>query len=190
MTVGTSLRIDDLRSVESVDLTDLDPNAAHITLISHQDGWRIFFDFRYNASRVAAVAAVAREFLDIAEVAISKKYVHAAVDTLFSATELMAKGRLLMLPDRLILDGRSHGLIHSAYNLFGGKQGNVDQRYVKQRNRLTAIRGKARYETSIELADAEMADFLKTGREMLAELEANMPTRVSAPPSVPPSWGQ
>jgi hypothetical protein len=68
----------------------------------------------------------------------------AFVDTPFSATELMAKGTLLTLPDENILRSKKHGYIASQYNWWG-KMGNTDPRYVKLLNRLWSLRGSARY---------------------------------------------
>lgn len=174
---GEPVTEDDLQSIEDIMLTDEDPNAGHLTLMSFKGRWIIAFDFRYNAERVAGTIEAAREFLDSAASALERNQMRAFAENLFGATELMAKGTLLMLPDEKVLKGKKHSLISSRYNLWG-KSGNIDQRYIKLLNRLANIRSSARYlqkEFSIEHSEAK--EMLDTAEDMHKNLRDDAPER-------------
>jgi hypothetical protein len=113
---GEVVRENDFDEIEDLELTDLDPNAAHLTIILHKGFWVLKFDFRYNAARIRETIAAAREFLDAATFCLDKGNLRALVENLFGATELMAKGLLLMNPDGTILAGKSHGIIATKFN--------------------------------------------------------------------------
>ncbi len=126
--------ISNVDDVVDIDLTGLDPNAAHETLVRRGGYWWIKYDFRYNATRVAAHIDVARQFLDAATSSRDKGHLHAFVENLFAAAELMAKGLLLMLPDKHLLTTKTHRFIRGQYNQWG-KLGNTDPRFVRLLNR-------------------------------------------------------
>ena len=67
------------------------------------------FDFRRNAAHTGAHVERAREFLDTAAWVRQEGKLGPFVDNLFSATELMAKGLLIWMPDESLLEGKSHG---------------------------------------------------------------------------------
>jgi len=129
-------------------LTRSSRKAASLTMVLFKGRWIIAFDFRYNATRVAATLGAAREFLDGATFALDQHHMRHFVDTLFSATELMAKGMLLMDADNNLLKSKKHEIIHNKFNLTG-KWGHTDPRYVRLLNRLQNLRGSARYWTRI-----------------------------------------
>jgi hypothetical protein len=56
----------------------------------------------------------------------------------------MAKGLLLIEPDERLLSSRKHNFVSTKFNL-SGKWGHTDQRYVDLLNRLSNLRGSARY---------------------------------------------
>ncbi|NOY93754.1 MAG: hypothetical protein GXP55_21425 [Deltaproteobacteria bacterium] len=61
---------------------------------------------------------------------------------LFVAAELGVKAELLMLPDKTLLNGRSHKPLHSRIKKWG-KLGNVDSRHVSAFNTLSHLRPHA-----------------------------------------------
>lgn len=89
---------DDIVGYKDILLTEDDPNEGHITIVAHDGGWAIAFDFRRNATRIAEHSEVARQFLETARWARRQDYARVVVDNLFSATELMAKGMLIGSP--------------------------------------------------------------------------------------------
>jgi hypothetical protein len=67
-----------------------------------------------SPSRVAATLDAAREFLDGATFTLDQRPMRAFADKLFSATELMAKGMLLMDADKDLLKSKKHEIIPSS----------------------------------------------------------------------------
>ena len=180
---GEVFVIDDTMEIEDMELTDADPNAGHVTLFGHGGAWRIKFDFRYNSERCREILTIAREFLDTAASCQRKKNLSAFVDNLFSATELMAKAELLMIPDKAILYAKSHGVVSPKYNMWG-KLGNTDQAYVQLLNRLSSLRKPARYgpKNRLNVKPDEAATMLKTAKQMMKRVSASVPQRVKIPP--------
>ena len=167
----------DLEGIEDIMLTDQDPNAGHLTMMFFKGHWLIAFDFRYNATRVAGTLGAAREFLDAATYALEQQHMRSFADNLFSASELMAKGILLMNPDEDLLRSKRHNFISSRFNL-SGKWGHTDPRYVKLLNRLQNLRGSARYlDKDFSLSLEEAGDMLSTAEEMFETLRNSAPER-------------
>jgi hypothetical protein len=126
---GEIVTVGDVDEIADIQLTDLDPNAGHVTLVLLRDTWHIRFDFRYNAARITAMLDTARQFLDCASVALEKEHLRAFVDNLFSATELMAKGELLQSHEEF-LTSKKHDLVFVRYSHWS-YLGNADQRYAQ-----------------------------------------------------------
>ncbi|MBX3197914.1 MAG: hypothetical protein KF894_07190 [Labilithrix sp.] len=168
---GDPIFWDEIQDVSEVQLTDLDPNAAHVTVIRIGARWLLTFDFRYNAARVEAQVKAAEEFFDCAENARVKGHVRAFMENLFAAAELTAKARLMFLPDEKILKAKSHGFVATRTNQ-DGKLGNVDQSFVELLNRLIRDRGAARYlHAPIEVTSDDMkvmADMLRANLDIVA----------------------
>jgi uncharacterized protein (UPF0332 family) len=167
----------DVDSIRELVLTDHDPNAGHLTMVLFKGRWIIAFDFRYNATRVAATLGAAREFLDGATFALDQHHMRHFVDTLFSATELMAKGMLLMNADKDLLKSKKHEIIRNKFNLTA-KWRHTDPRYVKLLNRLQDLRGSARYlDKDFTLSTEEASDMLGTAEDMFEALSNSAPKR-------------
>ena|SRR5215218_2774504 len=93
-------------------------------------------------------------------------------DNLFSAAELMAKGILLLGPDKDVLKSKKHTFISGRFNL-SGNWGHTDPRYVELLNRLSQLRGPARYShQGFSLSTEEASDMLDTADDMFETLGA------------------
>ena len=114
---GEDITEADGESIRELVLTDHDPNAGHLTMVLFKGRWIIAFDFRYNATRTAATLNAAREFLDGATFALDQHHMRTFADDLFSATELMAKGMLLMGADKELLKSKKHEIVVRKFNL-------------------------------------------------------------------------
>jgi HEPN domain-containing protein len=179
---GEPVRWADVTELVELQLTNQDPNAGHLTVLRKPDGWWITFDLRYNATRIAETVQAAEEFLASARSAFGKGHSRAFVDALFSATELLAKGILLMVPDKRLLTSRTHGFVSARYNLWGGKLGNVPRPFVELLNELERMRGPARYLAKAFALDRERAQtMLTTAEEMLAHVTERSPKRAKVP---------
>lgn len=67
-----------------------DPDVGHLTLFLFRDKWHIFFDFRYNKSKIKEIFEAGKEFFNAAKLALEKSMYRACVDSLYSAVELFA----------------------------------------------------------------------------------------------------
>jgi uncharacterized protein (UPF0332 family) len=174
VTDGEEISLDALENVVDVQLTDRDPNAGHVTLVFHKGTWVGRFDFRYNATRSRGHVAAAREFLDAAATSLQKGHLRSVADNLFSATELMAKG-VLLLHDAMMLAGKSHGIVHSRFNHWG-HWGNVDPRYTSLLNRLASLRGASRYlDKEFQLTTDEATNMVAVAEEMFKDSTDRVP---------------
>jgi uncharacterized protein (UPF0332 family) len=174
VTNGEQVSIDELENIVDVQLTDRDPNAGHVTLLVHKGKWVGRFDFRYNASRSKGHIDAAREFLDAAGASLEKGHLRAVIDNLFSATELMAKG-LLLLHDEKMLLGKSHGIVHSRFNQWG-HLGNTDARYAELLNKLSSLRGASRYlQKEFQVTLPEAKNMVEIAEDMFRDLGKRIP---------------
>jgi hypothetical protein len=174
---GENVSCHDLLDIHHVELTSEDANAGHMTLLLQKGRWFVEFDFRYNAQRIADTVEAAREFLDAARFCSERGYVRAFCENLFGATELLAKGTLLMLPDEKILSSKKHDYVASHFNRWG-KYGNTDPRYVGLLNQLGRLRSSARYVSGdVNLTATEMSEMLTVAEEMFTKLRDQAPTR-------------
>jgi HEPN domain-containing protein len=181
---GEEVAADDIAAYKDIILTEDDPNAGHITIVPHQGHWGLAFDFRRNAAHIGAHIERAREFLDTAVWARQEEKLGPFVDNLFSATELMAKGLLIWMPDERLLKGKSHGRLHERFN-YERRMDNVDPRFAKLLNELAALRSPARYlARDFSLSDEQMDEMLTVADEMYVALEASQPVRAPSPTTI------
>jgi hypothetical protein len=178
---GQPIAWDAINSITDVRLTEDDPNAAHITMIVVPGrGWGMFFDFRYNAARVAETIDAAGQFLATAEFSARQGYGRSFAENLFSATELTAKAMLLMLPFPELLTSKKHAAVASKLNQFGRHPQNVDRRFVDLHNELGRMRGEARYVAgTVAWTDDEMNQKAAVVRTALDRVRAQAPERLT-----------
>lgn len=175
--VGEAVGLGDFDDILGMQLTNEDANAGHLTAFLHKSHWFLFFDFRYNATRIEEQLASADQFLAAAEFSVSRQHGVSAVDNLYDAVQIMAKSFLLMYPDHRVLESRTHGFIETRFNL-EGKLKNVPAYSVRLMNRLKELRPKTRYATEpARVPEAELNQLVADAKEMRAELEARRPRR-------------
>jgi HEPN domain-containing protein len=178
---GEAIENTDIAEVVGFHLLDEDGNAGHITLFLLVEGWHINFDSRYNAVRVRETVDAAREFLATAEDSLKHGRTRALLENLFSATELMSKAHVLMLPGDDILKRHRHGFIGAKFNS-QSRHTNVNPEFPQLLNRLTAIRGAARYlRGEWNLDSAEAGQLMETANRMLDDLLARIPVTAKPP---------
>jgi uncharacterized protein (UPF0332 family) len=181
--VGEAILLSDIAQIESLLLTDDDPNAGHFTALIHAGRWHLFFDFRYNAGRIAKQLEAADEFIAAAAGAVERGHSVAAVDNLYDAAQLMARCFLLCLPGVKALEAKTHGFIETRFNR-QAKLGNVQGASAKLLNRVAQLRPKTRYALEpMNVAKSELQQMLEAARAMRGEIEAHRPKRVRPPAS-------
>lgn len=161
---GELVRSTDVDKIVSIGLTDEDPDSAHVTLWLIGGSWRIAFDFRYNATRVAEHIERAEEFFAAAQANLEAGRLNACADSMFSAAELAAKAMLLAVPDEKYLRSKNHGTVRSDFNRFS-RDGWWRKEHAALLNRLGELRVPSRYPGKASPMTAEEAS------ELLARLE-------------------
>jgi len=178
---GKTLLLRDLSQIESIELTDEDPNAGHLTAVVHHGRWHMFFDFRYNAGRIENLLKAADEFIAAATAAAERGHSIATIDNLYDAVQLMAKSFLLTTPERGALESKTHGFIETRYNR-QAKLGNVEQSSADLLNRLARLRPQTRYAFEpVRISQSELEQMLDRARKMRADIEGRRPRRAKAP---------
>jgi uncharacterized protein (UPF0332 family) len=165
----------DMGSVAEVVRSENDADSGHITMLLTDAGWTIAFDFRRNASQMERHAGRAAAFTKAAERALADGDLAVFVETLFAAVELMAKGLLLWMPDEKLLESKTHGTVQAKFNQ-QRVLGNVDPQFADLLNRLSDLRGSARYlRGELRLTSAGGMEMIDVARAMLAALRAETP---------------
>lgn len=169
---GDAVTIGDIGEIVNVELTGNDINAAHITLIrSGSDTWSISFNAQYNRDRAKAVISVAGEYIQLAQYALNNGLLRGFVDCLYSAVELAAKARLILIPNPKMLTSKRHEYVVSHFNVFGGKLGNAPESHVRLINTLSTLRG-AKYKIEpFTVESLEAVRMLHVGEEMVAAIK-------------------
>jgi uncharacterized protein (UPF0332 family) len=173
---GQQVGLRDLGDIEGIELTDAHQNAGHFTAILHNGSWFLAFDFRRNASRIAQHLDAVKEFLSVAEFSVENSLWRPAIENLFTSVELMAKSILMMVPDRRVLDAKSHQFVHTTFNLYS-KTGLTEREHVTLLNELSKLRLNARYPKGPGPEIAECSALLVRAKEMLKHLEERRPRR-------------
>lgn len=180
---GEPVTHDDFTDIEQIQLTDNDPNAAHVTLLVHQGQWIIGFDFRYNSERVSAHLEASYEFLKGAKSEFAEGRLRNSSVLLFQAVELLALARLIVHPDEKILTTSSHKHIVTNIHRLGKHDGNIDPRFPALLSSLTAIRDVARYPQrgQFEVAEPQLQEWLQVAEDFKEWVEAWAPPRAVVP---------
>lgn len=183
LALGDEVRVNDLDKILSVDLTEVDANAGHITLILHRGRWVGQFDFRYHGVSSRQHLDRAREYMDVAAAALERGAVGPCLDNLSSAAELMAKAELQMHDKTIALgmDDRGKRLrnLHEERRrryARWAQSGNTEQRYAELLEQLWDLRGAARYMEAGPLPTIEEArDMVETAEAMYLHLDVRVP---------------
>ncbi len=176
---GEAVDMSDFSEIVSIELTENDPNAGHITIIAHQGTWYLTWDTRYNAQRIATAIATATEFVESAEdnLKAAPPRFRPFTENLFSAVELLAKAVLLQLPDKKFLSSKTHGIIKSSFNQWSNL-GNIEPDFATLLNELKSMRAGARYSLNAwELPVEKAQSLLVRTEKMLADVTLRTPRR-------------
>ncbi len=163
----------DIDEIESISLTEKDPNCAHITLLLFKNNWVISFDFAYNKKRIEEHVEASKEFFESAKDNLEKKRLRPFFENCFACAELSAKAVLLQLPDKKILHGKKH---ESRINQFKNWAvlGNVKQEYSEVLEKLSKLRSSARYLCSTEFKNEKPDEILSKLDEMIKFAESRI----------------
>lgn len=156
----------EIENIQSIKLTDKDPNCAHVTLLLIKNKWIISFDFRYNKKRVREHIKAAEEFFDSAKDNLAKKRLRPFFENSFACAELLAKSILLQLPDKEMLYGKNHNTKIKKFKNWANL-GNVKKEHSHVLERLKGLRSSARYLYSTEFKKEDSNQIINTLEEMM-----------------------
>jgi hypothetical protein len=145
---GEEIKLGDFANLEYFDLEDDELDSGHFTMFFTGTGWTISFDFRSGRLKCIALIEKAFTFLASTRMSLEKGLGEPAIDTLFTACELIAKTRLI-LDHQPAHEWRSHKATATHINLMA-RFGNVSGAFLSIFNRLAKERNPAKYATGFE----------------------------------------
>lgn len=143
---GDQLYISDLAHIERFDLPDDLLDNGHFTIIRHEDGWRMHFNFLSGRAKAKDMLDLAEQYLHASKDSRARGHVGPSIDNLFSAAELASKAELILHRNNAV-NSKKHGRVASAINAWA-KLGNIDAAFVALFNKLGQQRPAARYGNS------------------------------------------
>ncbi len=170
---GDVIYEEDIENIEKIELTNKDPNSAHLTLLRVRDKWIISFDFRYNKKRILEHIEASKEFLESAKDNLSKNRLRPFFEDSFACAELLAKSILLQLPDKKMLYGKDHTSRIDKFKNWASL-GNVSQKHSDILERLKKLRSSARYLSSNEFKKENPRRVLNILEEMFLFAKKSM----------------
>lgn len=144
---GEPVFLSDLEGLQAFDLVEEELDCGHWTMLWTGKRWFIGFNFLNQRARCLDLLSKAEQFLQAATDACSRQHAAVAVDTLFSACELVAKAELVS-SHVVGLEAKTHGSISSQLNRWR-RMGNVEGAFVDLFNLLSGLRGRYRYDARV-----------------------------------------
>jgi uncharacterized protein (UPF0332 family) len=167
----------DIENIKGVKLgPDDDPNCGHIFLYRLGGSIFLHLDFRYNKTIAMKHIETAEEFYQGADYSLREGNLATFVDNAFSAAELSAKAVLLVMYDYKpsLRVKAKHGAIHARYNRFASL-GNVMPEYRETFNRLSELRGAARYlKRPLSIDEGESHEMLNVVGKMIEDAKSRV----------------
>lgn len=141
---GDTVNWGDLASLEEFDLPTDELNNGHWTVLRTGEQWLTSFNALTQRSRCLLLLEKAEHFLEASRKAEADRYSSVAVDTLFSACELVSKAHLVSF-HTLPMSTKTHGPIHSELNKWR-RLGNIEDAFVDLFNKMNRLRSSYRYD--------------------------------------------
>jgi uncharacterized protein (UPF0332 family)/predicted nucleotidyltransferase len=118
-------------------------------------------------------ADLGREYLEGATDSLRSGHLRLAVDAAYNATELCAKGLLVLKTDKL---PASHGGVVVKFSELFVKEGLVERNLGRAMNKSLALRNKSRYDNHALIGNKEAKEVLKLAKAILRILEKELET--------------
>lgn len=180
---GDTVYLSDLEGLESFDLPEEELDAGHWTLLFTGERWFVGFNFLSNRARCADLLKKAGDFVATAREARAAGRAAVAVDTLFSACELVAKAQLVA-SHIIELDSTSHKNIANQLNRWRS-MGNVEGAFVDIFNRLGQLRPRYRYDAVVSDASPVSDEDLELVEAMIDAGHHRVRHKAVLPPADP-----
>jgi hypothetical protein len=147
---GEEIKLGDFANLEYFDLEDDELDSGHFTMFFTGSGWSLSFDFRSGRPKCIELIEKALTFLAATRLSVEKGLAEPAIDSLFTAAELVAKTRLILSHEKAD-EWTSHKATATRINLMA-RMGNVSGAFRDLFNRLSKERNPAKYATGYEAA--------------------------------------
>ncbi len=170
---GDPIFENEVDGISELTLSDKDdPNNGHVEMLMLNNQWFLIFDFLYDKALSLKHINAAKQFIEAAEGSLEKEIWSPFIDNLFSATELLAKAKLLGIwSDPKFRINSNHKAVHSRYNQMANMR-NVSSEYAQTFNKLSKLRYLARYvEGDITMSEEEAIGHLNVIKRMLKDTE-------------------
>ncbi len=152
-TEGEDVHLCDIEGIETVELPSTeDADCGHATFVKLGDRWVGCLDAVYNKGLATIYLAKGKEFLAAAKYSLDTNATSAFIDNLFSAVELFAKAKLLLLADFQLREKSNHKAVAARFN-YHSHLGNVPAEQRDAFNKLCQSRYPARY---LDIGEAEI----------------------------------
>lgn len=174
--MGEQLVLSDLEHLTEFDVPDDELDCGHWTIIRTEAKWFTSFNFLSNRAKCIDLLSKSKQFAEGAAQASEKGHQAVAVDTLFSACELIAKAYLVssnMVP----LENRTHGPLAGNINR-QRKMGNVHEAFVDLFNRMQKLRPRYRYDAQFSDATPVTDDDIGLVHAMIEASIARLESKV------------
>lgn len=162
---GEPVSLADMAGIEDFDIPDDELDAGHWTMIWTGKSWFVSFNFLSNRAKCKMLLQKASEFFEASKYAIGAGSIAVAVDTLFSACELISKAELVS-SSILPIETKTHGPISSKLNEWR-RLGNVEGAFVDLFNRLGRLRPRFRYDAAFSDIKPIMSEDLELVQSMI-----------------------
>lgn len=160
---GETIYERDIDNIEDIQLTDQDPNCAHITLLLFKGNWNVSFDFRYNKDNAKEHLEAAKEFLDSVKDDFKNNRLRPLFEGSFACAELLTMALSMRFSKISTLgnhDARLDGIKKWA------ELGNVKNDFSKKLHKLSKLRYSARYLHTEEYKKENPKEYLDVLDEM------------------------
>jgi uncharacterized protein (UPF0332 family) len=153
-------------------------DCGHATMILLRDGYQLSFDFIYNKTTAGRYLPTAKEYLEMTTLAIDHQHLIAAMDTAYTAMELLATASLLLEANERMKTNKKHNGVVSAFHVSKRNSSDpTDQRQKEILQRLFDVRNKAKYG---QQAVALPVDELKMMLQEMENLYGSLSSRIKA----------
>ena len=149
---GQALRESDVEDVQFGQLLEEDSDFGHITIWRFKDEWKVYFSFIYENRKAKATLELGESFLQSAKADIEAARLGPAVNSLFVASENVAKARLFLQPlDDVHKPVKTHKGTQLLINRYKEIGRIIPSKYAKNHNKLLGLRELARYDPSYDI---------------------------------------
>lgn len=167
-----SINLDDTQeSVVRLDRIKEEEDFGHATLLKVRDLWVLAFNFTYGVKTSKQFYKLGKEFLEAAELSLTKKIIKATATNLYIATENLMKARIILYPDSIARSAKTHGSIAGRVNIHARDTKVVKSEYRNAFNFLQKLYSSgARYNPALKIDSNKIEEVVQIVKKLEIEL--------------------